>query len=203
MGEATERAGTPVAAAVAAAAPSAARTAASGDPVAAARAQVAGAREAFGAEIDELDSAARSAFDVKAKIKESPAKAAGLVGGAAFLAAGGPKRVLRGVVHRVRGTPAPKSLLPKEIQRTVDGLGPDAAAVRARLEREFAAYLDAQRKGGKLPGGPAGSAWKLFDALAAPIGAQAARRLIERFLAADPDRPPADGVAEGPAGPKP
>lgn len=151
-------------------------------------AEVAAARAVLSSEVDELEAAARSALDLKAKVRRSPAKAAGLVGGAAFLAVGGPKRILRGFSHRLRGTPAPASLLPEEIQKAVDGLGPDAAAVRGRLEREFAAYLAAQRKEGKL-GGAGSSAWKLFDTLAGPIGAQASRRLIERFLAADPDRP--------------
>lgn len=152
-------------------------------------AEVAAARAALDTQLDELEGAARSALDVRAKVRRSPAKAAGLVGGAAFLATGGPRRVLRRIGRRVRGTPAPKSLLPAEIQRAVDGLGADAPAVRARLEREFAAYLAAQRKAGKLAQGPSGSLWKLFDAMAAPIGAQAAKRLIERFLAADPGSP--------------
>ena len=159
-------------------------------------AEVAAARAALGGQVDELEAATRSALDIKAKVRRSPAKAVGMVGGAAFLATGGPKRVLRGLSRRVRGTPAPKALLPQEIQRAVYGLGPDGPAVKARLEREFAAYLAAQRKAGKLTGGPSSSIWKLFDALAAPIGAQAAKRLIEQFLAADPGRP-----GRGPSGP--
>ena len=157
-------------------------------------AEVGAARAALDTQLDELDAAARSALDVRAKVRRSPAKAAGLVGGAAFLATGGPRRVLRRFGRRVRGTPAPTSLLPAEIQRAVDGLGADAPAVRARLEREFAAYLAAQRKAGKLAQGPSSSLWKLFDAMAGPIGAQAAKRLIQRFLAADPASPMAGGA---------
>jgi hypothetical protein len=152
-------------------------------------AEVAAARATLGAQVDELDSAARSALDVRAKLRRNPVKAAGLVGGAAFLATGGPKRVLRGVSRRLRRTPpAPRSLLPEEIQHAVESLGADAPAVKARLEREFADYLAAKRKDARGAPNAVNSFWKLFDSMAGPIGSQAARRLVEQFLAADPKR---------------
>lgn len=152
-------------------------------------AEVAAARATLGAEVDELSSATRSALDIPAKVRRNPAKAAGLVGGAAFLAAGGPKRVLRRLSRRLRGSPpTPPSLLPEEIQRAVESLGADAPAVKARLEREFADYLAAKRKDARGAPTAVNSFWKLFDAMAGPIGSQAARRLVEQFLAADPDR---------------
>ena len=159
--------------------------------------EVIAAREGLANEVDELGSAARSALDIPAKVRRHPARTAGLAGGAAFIVAGGPKRVLRGVGRRLRRKPpAPHSLLPPEIERAVADLGPDAAAVRVRLEREFAAYLEARGRDRAAEPGPTRSLWKLFDAAAGPLGQQIARRLVERFLAADPDRAPAGDATE-------
>ena len=162
-----------------------------GEATRAARQQVVEARAALGGEVDELGSAARSALDVPAKVRRNPVQTAGLAAGAVFLAVGGPRRVVRGVERRLRGgtPPPPKTLLPKDVERAVDDLGPNAAAVRARLEREFARYLEEQRKEGRLERSPRDSALRLFEAFAIPFGAQASRRLLQRLFAADPTRP--------------
>ena len=159
-----------------------------------AREKVAEAREALGREVDELGSAARSAFDIPEKVRRYPVQTAGLAAGAAFLAAGGPKRVLRGVERRLRRGKRrrPQTLLPKEIERAVDGLGDDAAEIRERLDREFARFLERERKEGKLERSPTSRLLGLVEAFAIPFGAQVSRRLTERLFAADPNRPPAD-----------
>jgi hypothetical protein len=80
--------------------------------------------------------------DIPAKIKRSPAKAAAVAGGAAFVVLGGPKRVLRAGKRAVFGQPAalPPSMLPEEIERALRELGDDGDKVRGALERDFAAY---------------------------------------------------------------
>ncbi len=159
-----------------------------------ARAKVAEARDAFSREVDELGSAARSAFDIPAKVRRNPVQTAGLAAGTAFLALGGPKRVLRGVERRLRGGKRrrPQTLLPREIERAIDGLGGDAAEIRQRLDREFARYLERERKEGKLERSGTSRLLGLLEAFAIPFGAQVSRRLTQRLFAADPTRPPAD-----------
>lgn len=114
----------------------------------AARDRVLAARATFGEELENLEASARAAFDVPAKIRRSPAKAAAIVGGAGFLVAGGPTRLWRGVQRVVRGPSAamPRSMLPKEIDKTLRKLGGDGDKVRGALERDFASYAKQARK---------------------------------------------------------
>ncbi len=108
----------------------------------AARDRVLAARAALGEELETLEASARAAVDVPAKIKRSPAKAAAIAGGAAFLVAGGPRRLFRAGKQAVTGPaePLPESMLPKEVEKTLRKLGDDGAKVRGALERDFAAY---------------------------------------------------------------
>ena len=159
----------------------------------AAERQVAEARAALLHEVTELEAAARSAVDIPAKVRRSPAKVAGLAGGVAFLGLGGPRRLLGRARRAMRGgqDPAPKSVLPPEIERLVADLGESAGPVRARLEREFADYLEDKRKGGRLAGSPAAALWRAAETFGTLAATNAARKLIERLFAADPDRPEA------------
>ena len=61
----------------------------------AARDRVLAARASLGEELEVLEASARAAVDVPAKIRRSPAKAAAIAGGTAFVVLGGPRRVLR------------------------------------------------------------------------------------------------------------
>ena len=108
----------------------------------AARDRVLAARASLGEELETLEASARSAIDIPAKIKRSPAKAAAVAGGAGFLVVGGPRRVFNGVKRAVRGPskPLPKAMLPDEIEKTLRKLGTDGDAVRGALERDFADY---------------------------------------------------------------
>ena len=112
--------------------------------VLAARADVLAAREALGEELVRLEASARAAVDVKAKVKKHPVRTVGIVGGAAFLAVKGPKRVFRGAKRLVMGPaePLPKAMLPTEIEKSLKHLGDDGEHVRGLLEREFATYLE-------------------------------------------------------------
>ena len=101
-----------------------------GDSTKQARQAVVAARAALATEADELVAAGRSAVDIPAKVRNHPIETAGLAGGAVFLAAGGPKRILRAVGKAGRGgkEPPPKTLLPKDVQKVIDGLGDDVQA---------------------------------------------------------------------------
>jgi hypothetical protein len=108
----------------------------------AARERVLVARAQLGDELAVLEASARSAVDIPAKVKASPARAAAVAGTAGFLVLGGPRRVFGGVKRVIRGpkAPLPKSLLPDEIEATLKHLGTDGDAVRGALERDFADY---------------------------------------------------------------
>lgn len=154
----------------------------------AARQEAVAARDGLAVEVERLKSSARSAVDVKAKVKRYPARAAGALAGTAFLAAGGPKRIFRAVKRRVVGEPEPlpASLLPDEVDRAVRALGDDGHKVRGALERGFADYLDAtagDRKAAKR----SRSISRLALGIATPVATRAAQQALKRVLA-EPDR---------------
>lgn len=154
----------------------------------AALAQVVAARADFGTEVERLEAAGRAAVDIPAKIRRQPVKAAGIVAGAAFLVAGGPKRLFRRAKRAVRGEEEalPKSMLPDEIEKTVRKLGSDGKQVRGTLEREFAKYLEEREKERKKEGLVAAATALALGALR-PVTIRAGKNLAERML--NPDGP--------------
>ncbi|OGN83280.1 MAG: hypothetical protein A2X23_12225 [Chloroflexi bacterium GWC2_73_18] len=154
-----------------------------------ARRQVAAAREALAGEVAGMERSLRDAVDLPARARRDPVRFAGLAAGAAFVAVGGPRRVLRRVGTVLRGgrPPAPRSLLPEEIERAVEDLGPDAGAVRARLEHEFAAYLDANRQD-RARTDATRTLLRAFDTIVGTVSKRAARVLTERLFAAGTER---------------
>jgi hypothetical protein len=149
----------------------------------AALAEVLAARTALDDEIVRLEATARAAVDIRAKVKRNPGRTAAVVGGTAFVAVGGPRRVLRGVKHRVFGVPdpLPPSLLPEQVEKAVRALGDDGTKVRGALEREFAAFVDTNRKGDSkfvrrilLTGG-------------VPLASQIGREIVKRVFEAPED----------------
>lgn len=137
----------------------------------AARDRVLAARAALDGELEVLEASARSAVDIPARIRQSPAKAAAIAGGAAFLVLKGPSRVYRFVRKAVTGEPAPmpKRMLPKEIEKTLRSLGDDGDKVRGTLERDFAEYAKKAEKDRK------GLLSVLLLAVARPIVARGAK----------------------------
>jgi hypothetical protein len=140
--------------------------------------------------LDELSAATQSALDVPSKIRRNPLKTAALVGGAGFLIVGGPRRMLRYAVGRVRPSkPDPYAgLLPDEIERVLKdaGLARDPE-IRRALDQDFAEYL---RSKGRYDPEPtaARSLWRTFDRVAGPLGTASARVLVERIMEADRER---------------
>ena len=154
----------------------------------AALAEVLAAREGLAEEIDRLEASGRAAVDIPAKIKRSPAKAAAIAGGGAFLVLGGPRRVYRKARKAVTGreeAPLPKSLLPKDIDKALKKLGTDGDQVRGTIERDFAKYLDDRAKERRKEGIVAGLTAIAVAALR-PIGTRAGRQLAERMINPDP-----------------
>jgi hypothetical protein len=151
--------------------------------------QVIAAREALGGELDELSAAARSAVDIPAKVRKNPVQTAALAGGAGFLVLGGPRRLLRAVMARIRPKRRGRyhGLLPHDIERALkDAAGPRASEVQEALEEDFADYL--KKKGKEAPPSPTQSLLKTYDAVVGPLASRGAKQLAERLFAADPDR---------------
>jgi hypothetical protein len=145
--------------------------------------EVVAARASLESELVRLEATARAAIDVRAKVKRNPGKTAAAVGGTAFVVLGGPRRIFRSVKHRIVGRPdpLPPSLLPDQVEKAVRALGDDGAKVRGALEREFAAFVDTNRKSESrflrrvlLTGG-------------VPIASQVGREIVRRVFDASAD----------------
>jgi hypothetical protein len=151
-----------------------------------ARAGVLAARASFGEELEQLEASARAAVDIPAKVRRNPAKSVGIAAGAGFLLVGGPRRLFRGARRVVFGPPEPmpKSMLPKEIDKTLKGLGSDGEKVRGTIEREFAAYLEQTAPARKERDLSAVSAI-ILSALARPLIERFGKQLIEQLFATD------------------
>ena len=147
----------------------------------AARDRVLEARASLGEELEVLEASARAAVDIPAKIKRSPAKAAAVAGGAAFLVLGGPKRVFRAGRRAVTGEsdPLPKSMLPDEIDKALRALGDDGTKVRGALERDFAAYAKQKAKD------RSGLRTLLLLSIARPLLSGAAKAAAGRLFSTD------------------
>ncbi len=145
----------------------------------AARVRVLAARDTLGEEIDALEASARAAVDIPARIRRSPARAAGVAGGAAFLVLGGPKRLFGAARRAFFGAPAtlPTRMLPDEIEKTLRELGDDGGKVRGALERDFAAYTRGAAKERR--------ATSLATAVARPLMTRGLKTAAEWFLRTD------------------
>lgn len=158
--------------------------------VATALAELEAARKAAGQSLDQLTSATQSALDIPAKIRRNPVRTAALVGGTGFLLVGGPRRVARYAVRKVRpARPDPYAgLLPPEIERVLRdaGLARDPE-VRRALNEDFADYLKQKGRYGPEPRA-ATSLWRTFDRVAGPLGTAGARVLVQRLMEAEHDR---------------
>jgi hypothetical protein len=142
------------------------------------------------ASLDAVTDASKRALDLPAKVRRNPVKTAALVGGAGFLIAGGPRRMMRYAISLVR----PESrdphagLLPDEIEKVLKDSGlADDPAIRRALDEDFAEYL--RRKGRVDPEpSPTSVLWRTFDQLAGPLGTAGARILVQRLMSAEKER---------------
>jgi hypothetical protein len=153
------------------------------DETAEARQHLVDARRAAEAELDTLGSSTRAALDFPAKIKRHPVETVGVLGAAAFMVLGGPKRVAKAGERRFFPERAnrPPTLLPKDVDKTLKRLPEeDREHVRAHLERDFAAYLKKEHVADAATGRQ--SFWKTYDLLVGIVGAAATRELVKRAL---------------------
>jgi len=152
-----------------------------------ARAEVIAAREGLVTEGDELRRSAQEAVDVPARARDDPVRVGAITAGGLFLLLGGPVRLVRRLRRAVFGAPAPRTLLPEEIEQAVEGLGRDRDTVRRHLEHEFADYLEnrkAEREKTLLSGTLLALAGTAINAVAQRAG----RELIDSFLASPRQR---------------
>jgi hypothetical protein len=148
----------------------------------AARQRVLAARADLATELDRLEASARAAVDIPARVRRNPAKAAAIVGGAGFVALGGPKRLFKRAKAAIVGPEPdmPERLLPEDIEKVLRKLGNDGERVRGTIERDFADYVEAARK----KRGPALQS-VLTGALARPLLTRGAKAAAEWFTRAD------------------
>jgi hypothetical protein len=149
----------------------------------AARAAAVASRAELAEEVARLEAAGRAAVDIPAKVRQAPARTAGLAAGAAFLVAGGPKRVLRGFRRAVFGPEAdlPKSMLPSEVDKTLRKMGSDGEKIRGTLEREFASYLD-EKAEDRRKRDLSGTAAILAASVLGPLSKRLGTRLAEELF---------------------
>ncbi len=151
------------------------------DTTADARREVADARQNVAVQLDQLGTAARSAIDIPGKVRRNPVQTVGIASAAAFVVLGGPRRMIRAVGERVLPQRSPRSLLPAEIQRTVNRLEPEQREqLEKHLERDFAAYLT--RTHPQEPANARRSFWKTYDRVMGPVTARAGRELVKRLF---------------------
>jgi hypothetical protein len=152
----------------------------------AARAEVVAARAELLGEVERLEGAGRAAVDIPAKVRRAPAQTAGIAAGAAFLLAGGPKRLWRRAKRAVAGPQAdlPRGLLSKDVDRVLSHLGSDGEAVRRVLEKEFADYLEEHREERRKRDLGA-TASLLAGSVLGPITQRAGRQLAQRLFSPD------------------
>jgi hypothetical protein len=168
-----------------------------------ARNEVIAARQGLLDEADGMRRSALEAVNLPAKARHDPLRFGALAAAGGFVALGGPRRLIGRVRRAVLGAPAPKSLLPEEIEKAVEGMGKDSTAVKRSLEREFADYLEekrAEREHSTVTGMLLGVGSSFVGA----FGERAARRIVQELLAPrerrDGSPPGGDGRDGGSAG---
>ncbi|HEV8252593.1 MAG TPA: hypothetical protein VGQ66_04345 [Candidatus Limnocylindria bacterium] len=167
----------------------------------------------IGAQRAELETTAndlREALDIGKRIRENPGVVIGIGAAAAFLIAGGPRRLARLLRRRLAPNAAEQAYdaLPATMQAWVttlaDEAGPKASKVRDDLVEELKRWRrdpikdkKARRELAKQmvegPPGPGRAAWNAAETALGLVAAAVARKAIQRFLTDEP--PPGDRAA--------
>ena len=172
-----------------------------GETIAETRVEIAAQRAEMEATADRL----RDALDLGRRIRENPGVVIGIGAAAAFLVAGGPRRLSRLLRRRLAPNAAEQAYdaLPETMQAWVSTLageaGPKAASVRDELVEELRRWRrdpikdkKARRELAKQmvegPPGPRRAAWNAAETALGLVAAALARKAIQRFLT---DEPPA------------
>ena len=166
-----------------------------GETIAETQLEIAAQRAELQATADGL----HEALDIGKRIRENPGIVIGIGAAAAFLVAGGPRRLARLLRRRLAPNAAEQAYdaLPAPMQAWVSALageaGPRAAAVRDDLVEELRRWRrdpvkdkKARRELAKQmvegPPGPARTAWNTAETVLGLVGAALARKAIQRFL---------------------
>lgn len=149
----------------------------------AARTEVLAARNGLAEEVDRLEAAGRAAVDIPARIRREPAKVLGAAGGAAFLLAGGPGRLLRRLTGR--GGKDAASILPDEVLKSLRKRGSDGERTKKELEKDFARYLEKKDPTKAKDVAIGATAAALVANVLRPVTQRAGRRLAEELFDAD------------------
>ena len=177
-----------------------------GETIAETRVEIAAQRAEMEADADRL----RDALDLGRRIRENPAMVIGIGAAAAFLIAGGPRRLARLLRRRLAPNAAEQAYdaLPSTMQTWVstlaDEAGPRAAEVRDQLVEELKRWRrdpikdkKARRELAKQmvegPPGPGRTAWTAAETALGLVAAAVARKAIARFLTDEPQ--PGDRAA--------
>lgn len=170
-----------------------------GETIAETRLEIAAQRKELEATADGL----HDALDIGKRIRENPGVVIGIGAAAAFLVAGGPKRLGRLLRRRLAPNAAEQAYdaLPEPMQAWVSTLageaGPKAAKVREELVEELRRWRRDPIKDKKArrelarqmvdgPPGPARTAWSTAETVLGLLGAALARKAIQRFLTDEP-----------------
>jgi hypothetical protein len=159
------------------------------------------------AELETTADGLREALDIGKRIRENPGVVIGIGAAAAFLIAGGPRRLARLLRRRLAPNAAEQAYdaLPATMQAWVttlaDEAGPKASKVRDDLVEELKRWRrdpikdkKARRELAKQmvegPPGPGRAAWNAAETALGLVAAAVARKAIQRFLTDEP--PPGD-----------
>ena len=171
------------------------------------------------AELETTADGLREALDIGKRIRENPGVVIGIGAAAAFLIAGGPRRLARLLRRRLAPNAAEQAYdaLPATMQAWVstlaDEAGPKASKVRNDLVEELKRWRrdpikdkKARRELAKQmvdgPPGPARAAWTTAETVLGLVGAAVARKAIQRFLTDEPARNGRPAATPGPAADK-
>ena len=144
--------------------------------------EIAAARGDLGAELSALEQTTREALHPVNFARRNTGKLVGGGAAAAFLYLGGPGRLARRLGRALRGDRPPpqvKQLMPDDVAKVLEGMGPSGEALRNTLDRGFADYVQGRKK--SEPSGPR-SLWRFVDAVSLPVGIAIARRVSDRIV---------------------
>lgn len=176
------------------------------------RVELAAQRAQTRATADRLEAATRRALDLKARIRENPARAVAAVAGIGFLLVGGPRRTVRQIRRVVRGSSDGErayAALPGSLRALVDasapGSGKDREEARRQLALAFSAWREDpknRKRGARLasetltPPGPERAFWAFVELAAVTAVGITARQIGARWLTGGlrVPRPPAAGT---------
>jgi hypothetical protein len=145
----------------------------------------------------------RNALDLGRRVRENPAIVIGIGAAAAFLVAGGPRRLARLLRRRMAPNAAEQAYdaLPESMRAWVSALageaGPKSSDVRDQLVEELRRWRRDPIKDRKArkelarqmvegPAGPSRTAWTAAETALGLVAAALARRAIARFLTDEP-----------------